>query len=169
MQRITVLLVALLGLASPLSAQDNPLPRPRRAFTTASVRVHDGPSPTARTIGILPRATLVTVGDCDETWCAVNVARLDGFAARRYLAFSRPIASPEAESTATTQQQASPQAQQQGRGYINSRGEWVPSPQRSPDGRVPAGASAQCRDGTYSFSKSRSGTCSHHGGVARWL
>lgn len=34
---------------------------------------------------------------------------------------------------------------------------------------TPPGASAICRDGTYSFSQSRSGTCSHHGGVARWL
>jgi len=33
----------------------------------------------------------------------------------------------------------------------------------------PQGATAQCRDGTFSFSKTRSGTCSHHGGVARWL
>ncbi len=33
----------------------------------------------------------------------------------------------------------------------------------------PAGATAQCRDGSYSFSASRRGTCSHHGGVARWL
>jgi len=33
----------------------------------------------------------------------------------------------------------------------------------------PAGATARCRDGTYSFSKHRSGTCSHHGGVATWL
>jgi hypothetical protein len=32
----------------------------------------------------------------------------------------------------------------------------------------PAGASAKCRDGTYSFSLHRSGTCSHHGGVAVW-
>src|SRR5262249_53652195 len=31
------------------------------------------------------------------------------------------------------------------------------------------GATALCRDGTYSFSQHRSGTCSHHGGVARWL
>ncbi|HEV7658377.1 MAG TPA: DUF3761 domain-containing protein [Allosphingosinicella sp.] len=30
------------------------------------------------------------------------------------------------------------------------------------------GASAKCRDGTYSHSKHRSGTCSHHGGVAEW-
>jgi hypothetical protein len=35
--------------------------------------------------------------------------------------------------------------------------------------RAPAGASAQCRDGSWSFSESRRGTCSHHGGVARWL
>ncbi len=35
--------------------------------------------------------------------------------------------------------------------------------------RAPAGASAQCRDSTWSFSESRRGTCSHHGGVARWL
>jgi hypothetical protein len=33
----------------------------------------------------------------------------------------------------------------------------------------PKGATAQCRDGTFSFSRTRSGTCSHHGGVARWL
>ncbi|WP_425542399.1 DUF3761 domain-containing protein [Sphingomonas oligophenolica] len=34
---------------------------------------------------------------------------------------------------------------------------------------APAGASAQCRDQSWSFSESRRGTCSHHGGVARWL
>lgn len=34
---------------------------------------------------------------------------------------------------------------------------------------APAGATAICRDGTYSFSQSRSGTCSSHGGVLRFL
>jgi hypothetical protein len=51
--------------------------------------------------------------------------------------------------------------------YINSFGEEVPRPRRSAS--VPAGASARCSDGTYSFSRSRRGTCSHHGGVAEWL
>lgn len=32
----------------------------------------------------------------------------------------------------------------------------------------PIGWSARCRDGTYSFSEHHRGTCSHHGGVARW-
>jgi hypothetical protein len=36
-------------------------------------------------------------------------------------------------------------------------------------GSPPPGATALCRDGTYSFSQHHSGTCSHHGGVAKWL
>lgn len=51
--------------------------------------------------------------------------------------------------------------------YLNSRGNCVPRPVRA--NKPPAGASAKCRDGTYSFSQSRRGTCSHHGGVAVWL
>jgi Protein of unknown function (DUF3761)/Protein of unknown function (DUF1524) len=34
---------------------------------------------------------------------------------------------------------------------------------------APSGATAICRDGTYSYSAHRSGTCSHHGGVEEWL
>jgi len=36
-------------------------------------------------------------------------------------------------------------------------------------GAPPPGATAVCRDGSYSFSQTHSGTCSHHGGVAQWL
>jgi len=52
--------------------------------------------------------------------------------------------------------------------YTNSRGQRVHRPMFSESG-PPAGATAQCADGTYSFSQSRRGTCSHHGGVSRWL
>jgi hypothetical protein len=51
--------------------------------------------------------------------------------------------------------------------YTNVEGVQVRRPIKSDS--VPAGASAQCRDGSYSFSRNRRGTCSHHGGVARWL
>jgi hypothetical protein len=51
--------------------------------------------------------------------------------------------------------------------YVNSKGQTVPRPENC--SAPPEGATAQCRDGTYSFSKSRRGTCSHHGGVAKWL
>jgi hypothetical protein len=53
--------------------------------------------------------------------------------------------------------------------YVNSTGNTVHRPAHTVSGAVPFGASAQCRDGSYSFSQHHSGTCSHHGGVARWL
>ncbi len=53
--------------------------------------------------------------------------------------------------------------------YVNHAGEVVHSPSATVSHTVPAGASAVCGDGSYSFSRSRRGTCSHHGGVAQWL
>jgi hypothetical protein len=51
--------------------------------------------------------------------------------------------------------------------YTNSQGQTVKRPENC--STAPKGATAQCQDGSYSFSQSRSGTCSHHGGVAKWL
>ncbi|MEU7764837.1 DUF3761 domain-containing protein [Nocardia sp. NPDC049190] len=51
--------------------------------------------------------------------------------------------------------------------YENADHDCVRRPQQAPT--APDGATAQCNDGTYSSSRHRSGTCSHHGGVARWL
>ena len=53
--------------------------------------------------------------------------------------------------------------------YRNSDGVIVHSPAHTNTGATPPGASARCRDGSYSFSTHRSGTCSHHGGVAIWI
>lgn len=55
------------------------------------------------------------------------------------------------------------------RHYKAKNGLGVHSPAKSTHDHVPAGASARCRDGSYSFSQHRRGTCSHHGGVAIWL
>src|SRR2546428_568657 len=84
--------------------------------------------------------------------CSVAVSRLAGHLLEEFLSAQAPQA-----------------ATSQGRGYINSQGEWVPSPTRTADGKPPTGATAHCRDGTFSFSRTRQGTCSHHGGVAEWL
>jgi hypothetical protein len=55
------------------------------------------------------------------------------------------------------------------RHYKAKDGHEVHSPAKSTHDQVQAGASAKCRDGTYSFSQHRRGTCSHHGGVGVWL
>ena len=55
----------------------------------------------------------------------------------------------------------------QGKGYTNVDGKYVPSPRKA--NKQPSNATAKCRDGTWSFSLNRRGTCSGHGGVANWL
>lgn len=53
--------------------------------------------------------------------------------------------------------------------YVSrSDGQSVHQPARTRDGSKPPGASAHCRDGTWSFSHTHRGTCSRHGGVASW-
>ena len=51
--------------------------------------------------------------------------------------------------------------------YTNVSGDRVHRPMTS--SQQPAGATAKCRDGTWSFSQHHRGTCSYHGGVASWL
>lgn len=64
-------------------------------------------------------------------------------------------------------------------GYLQARTGTLPPEPRSVPSAVstpaepepappPKGATALCRDGTYSFSKTRSGACSYHGGVKEW-
>ena len=48
--------------------------------------------------------------------------------------------------------------------YTNVDGNTIESPSSNQ-----SGATARCKDGTYSHSQHRSGTCSGHGGVAEWL
>jgi hypothetical protein len=51
--------------------------------------------------------------------------------------------------------------------YKNHEGHTVQSPTYYD--KAPEGATAVCGDGTYSYSESHRGTCSHHGGVRKWL
>lgn len=53
--------------------------------------------------------------------------------------------------------------------YSNVDRHEVHQPAKPLDGSVPIRATAQCSDGEYSFSEHHSGTCSRHGGVAKWF
>jgi uncharacterized protein YraI len=123
-----------------------------KAYTTTTLRLRETPSESGAVLAIMPTGNSVRVGACANSWCEVTFRSYRGYAAERFL--SKTFAEAPAEG---------------GKGYVNSQGVWVPSPAHTPDNQPPAGASAQCRDGTFSFSMSRRGTCSHHGGVAHWL
>src|SRR5258708_38136285 len=80
---------------------------------------------------------------------------------------SQPTSQPSAATaTDTNPKPGKPNCTNSGT-YVNSKGQTVPRPENC--SAAPKGATAQCRDGSYSFSQSRRGTCSHHGGVAKWL
>src|SRR5215831_17594936 len=101
-----------------------------------------------------------------------NVSRL--LLALTLLQSAFPQAQPEASPTPAPQAtQATAPAATTGSCapdyYRNARGVCVHRPVKTQGSAAPAGATAQCRDGSYSFSQSRRGTCSRHGGVRKWL
>jgi uncharacterized protein YraI len=152
MPRLLFSLLCSAFLAGQVSAQAPVSFQDTLAYTTASLRLREKPFPTARALAVLPQGTAVRFYSCSQGWCSVAVSQLAGYLLEEFLSAQAPRA-----------------ATSQGRGYINSQGEWVPSPTRTADGKPPEGATAHCRDGTFSFSHTRQGTCSHHGGVAEWL
>jgi hypothetical protein len=82
------------------------------------------------------------------------------------LSAQAPQPSPTQQTPQQQQKKPQPKCADNGT-YVNSKGETVKRPENC--SAAPQGATAQCRDGSYSFSQSRRGTCSHHGGVAKWL
>jgi len=81
-------------------------------------------------------------------------------------AASQQNSSPSSQTAPAEPQQASPGPNDNAT-YKNRQGQTVQRPQSSAS--APKGATAQCRDGSYSFSQGHRGACSHHGGVAKWL
>lgn len=120
------------------------------SVTTVNLNLRNSADITSTVIDVIPSGSYVTLfGSNNESWSLVAYNGKVGWTRSFYLrseyeASSRPVTY-----------------------YTNSNGERVQSPTHYSS--APRGATARCVDGTYSFSKSRRGTCSHHGGVAEWL
>ena len=142
-RRIAVVLLMLVGMTSTLAAQDV-------RYTNAAVRMRADAAANSKVVETVPVGARVEIIACAVAWCWVDYEKRTGYIAEEYLS----AASKKPASSAS--------------GYVNALGAFVPSPKASASG-PPRGAKAKCRDGTYSFSKSRSGTCANHGGVAKWL
>ena len=137
------------------------------AYTKVDLNLRTYGSTRSSIIGVIPQGDKVVIQYCDSYWCKVQYQnRYNGFVSKQYLNRRQTITKNYIPKTPLDRSVILPQRKQQ-RYYTNSFGETVPSPTHYPV--PPSGASAVCRDGTYSFSRNRRGTCSHHGGVKRWL
>lgn len=136
------------------------------AYTKTDLNLRSYRSTHSSIIGVIPSGEKVTVQYCDSYWCKVQYQNAyNGFVSKRYLKKQITTTKNYIAKTPTDRQIIIPKPKVDY--YENSFGEMVQRPTyyTSP----PSGASAVCRDGSYSFSRNRRGTCSHHGGVSEWL
>ena len=130
-------------------------------YTSSNLNLREGPNISYKVLTIIPKGTQVEMAeDCDCDWIKVYYNGNTGYVSSKYL--SNQIINSETSSVSTSKNKNTSIKY-----YTNSNGEQVQSPTYY--NSAPAGATALCRDGTYSFSKNRRGTCSHHGGVEKWL
>lgn len=152
MKRIVTIAMAFLMMVSSLMAETR--------TTRATLNFRSGASTKSRVISTIPHGTPVYVHeDLANGWSLVVYNGQIGYAKTSFL-------NPISEITVANHKTVAV-ATSSVRHYTNNNGYRVQSPTHYSS--VPSGATAICRDGTYSFSRSRRGTCSHHGGVARWL
>jgi hypothetical protein len=142
--------------------------------TVAVARVYAAPSVSAPVVGEISRGTVVLKGKCAAGWCTITSNALRGYVGE--LMLQHP-ADKEAGVAAVETRRTLPPARdsiKQGSKPVISSSPASPSVKQSSSSvtprtsSVPNGATARCRDGTYSFSANRRGTCSHHKGVAVW-
>ncbi len=132
-------------------------------YTSNNLNLRSGPSISYQVLTTIPAGTSLEMAEnCDCAWLKVYYIGKIGYVSSKYLT-SRQTLNFQNENKTTYQRNTNLTIKY----YTNSTGHKVQSPTYYDS--APAGATALCRDGTYSFSRNRRGTCSNHGGVAKWL
>lgn len=148
MKKIILALIVCIIAAAPVFSQN------RTARSSVNLRANSSTNSTV--LDIIPQgARVYVVDDLDNGWSQVVYNYQVGYVSTSYLWSGSYYKAPTAQARGPV------------RYYTNSAGQRVQSPTYYSS--APRGATARCVDGTYSFSRNRRGTCSHHGGVAQWL
>ncbi len=161
---LSLLFLIMIGVTAPVSAGTTPTTRivtETKAVPYSTATQYDSSLPKGQTQlvkdgidGIETYDYIVTLSNGKESDRTLKSKSVTTEPVAQIVAVGThvaPTASPQTTNTESS-------------GYTNVDGNHINSPSSDP-----AGASAQCTDGTYSYSAHRQGTCSHHGGVARWL
>jgi hypothetical protein len=149
-------LVLLFGVAV-FSA---PTPPPATVAAPTPLATAAGPATPAATTPVVPLRPVYTPAPIPAP--TIPTTTRPAPIARRAAPPSTYTTPPRPHTTARVPSAASAS----GDTYTNVDGNQV---RRPVAGARPAGATAKCRDGSWSSSQHRSGTCSGHGGVAEWL
>jgi len=130
-------------------------------YVTANLNLRSKPNTQSHVLTTIPKGTTIEIeDDCQCLWVPVYYNGHVGYVCTKYISNNPP--SSTCSNNVLRAQPKSPI-----RYYKNSYCRRVQSPTYYTS--QPAGATALCRDGSYSFSQHRQGTCSGHRGVAVWL
>lgn len=159
MKRILILFTLLIASVLAGVAQTR--------YVTTNLNLRYGPGTNYNVVTVLPKGTAVTIDDdCDCKWVPVSYNGQIGYIRTSYLSRNKVGTYSNRSTGGSNYRTRSYTRNNSVRYYTNRYGNRVQSPTYY--NSRPAGATALCRDGTYSFSQSHRGTCSHHGGVAQW-
>jgi uncharacterized protein YgiM (DUF1202 family) len=123
------------------------------AVTLSNVHLRQAANTSSKTLFVILKGTSIQINNCNNNWCEVTYNDLIGYVSSKLITHNINSEGVNEDGTVNY--------------YTNHDGNRIQSPTHY---KVPPeGATAVCGDGTYSFSASRRGTCSHHGGVRKWL
>jgi uncharacterized protein YgiM (DUF1202 family) len=128
------------------------------ALTRTTSNLRDSASTTSRSLARIPKGTEIYIESSSDGWCKTIYQGNTGYVSSALVVY---------EAGDTGSSTTSNNAHGTIKYYTNVDGQRVQSP--TVYDQPPAGATAQCNDGTYSFSQNHRGTCSRHGGVKKWL
>lgn len=137
-------------------------------IVNSSLNLRTSPNTNSRILGNFHQGQTIHVKRISGNWAEVNISTNNNTSRTAYVHknYIRKASKSQVDNY-KSKQNSSIRNTGGIKYYTNTYGERVQSPTYY--NAPPAGATALCRDGTYSFSQNRRGTCSHHGGVARWL